>query len=127
MEVKKKEVAALEAKRQFEMLVSRCIEVMAERIRDEVPVDCDFSRLSVSFVIPSSENRALLIAEKSLIHEKKMFLLAGVMKKDSDKLFSISMFEGEKQEVLCYISKDTLHGELQEQISELSDRADDDE
>ena len=110
---------------QYRFLVGRVAEVMAERIRDEVPQSGKFGELSVSFGIPGTNNKGRMIVEPSLTASPEhRRLRVAVNRVGSDRLISNYLVHDTNENILKYLEKEDIVDELIPYFKRLSDRVD---
>ena len=111
----------------FCFLVGRVAEVIADRIKDEVPNSGDFSPLSVSFVIPGTDKKGCMYIEPSLTASSEFRRLAvAVRHKDSDRMITNYLFHGTNENIIEYLHREQIVDELLPCFLKLSERIDDD-
>jgi len=112
---------------QYRFLVGRVAEVMAERIRDEVPQSGKFGTLSVSFGIPGTNNKGRMMIEPSLTASPEhRRLRVAVNRVGSDQLISNYLVHDTNENLLKYLGKEDIADELILYFKRLSDRVDED-
>lgn len=112
---------------QWCFLVGRVAEVMTERIHNEIPQSGDFKTISVSFQIPSTNNKGYMFIEPSLTGTpKQRRLRIGVCRKGDDKLHSYYLLHDTTERIAEYLQSDKIVKVLIENFQVLSDRVDDD-
>ena len=94
---------------QMHFLVSRVAELMIQRIQNEVPQSGNFKNVSVSFIIPETQNRAVLLIEHSLtgIPEQRR-LLIGALRDGTDRLRSNYLMHDTNENIIKYLERDDI-------------------
>ena len=94
---------------QMRFLAGRAAELIIQRIHNEVPQRGDFRNISVSFIIPETQNRAVLLVEHSLtgIPEQRR-LLIGALRDGTDRLRSNYLIHDTNENIIKYLERDDI-------------------
>lgn len=94
---------------QIRFLAGRAAELLIQRIHNEVPQRGDFRNISVSFIIPETQNRAVLLVEHSLtgIPEQRR-LLIGALRDGTDRLRSNYLIHDTNENIMKYLERDDI-------------------
>lgn len=110
---------------QMDFLADKASKVMAERIENEVPENGKFTKLSVSWDIPKTLNKAILAVEADALEPKNSRRLAvGAYRKGSDNIRLGYISKGTKKEILEYIKNSDNKEKIIETAYQLSDSVD---
>lgn len=109
----------------YRLLTGRAAEVMAQRIRDEVPAHGNFGQLSVHFDIPQTDKMAVLLTSRSLTGPADYCRLqVGAMQKDSNRLVSNYLLNDTSENLAEYLEREDIVDELLPYFKRLSDSVD---
>jgi len=98
---------------QLRFLAGRAAEVLAQRIPNEVPPSGDFRNISVSFIVPETKNRAVLLIEHSLTGApNQRRLLIGALREGTDYLRSNYLLHDTNEKIIQYLKR----GDIVEQL-----------
>lgn len=123
--IKKEQQQVRSSKEQMDFLVSKAREVMTGRIENEVPENGKFAKLSVSWDVPDTLNKAMLTIEADALNPKDSRRLAvGSYRKGSDNIRLGYLLKGTKKEILEYIKSPESKEKLIETAYQLSDSVD---
>ena len=110
---------------QYRFLVGRAAEVMAERIRNEVPPSGHFNPPSVSFPIPETGNYGCLYIEPSLTGTpEQRRLVVAARRAGFDRLISNYLVHDANENILKYLGRENIVDELIPYFKRLSERMD---
>lgn len=94
---------------QIRFLAGRAAEVMIERIQKEVPQSGSFGNLSVSFMIPETTNRAVLLIEHSLTGtSEQRRLQIGALREGTDYLRSNYLIHDTNENIIKFLEQDDI-------------------
>ncbi len=94
---------------QLRLLAGRAAEVMIQRIKNEVPQSGSFGNLSVSFPIPETKIKAVLLIEHSLTGTpEQRRLQVGARKEDSDRLRSNYLMHDTNENIIKYLEREDI-------------------
>lgn len=97
------------AEEQMRFLTGRAVEVMIQRIQNEVPPSGNFGNLSVSFVIPETKNKAVLLIEHSLTGTpEQRRLQIGALREGTDRLRSNYLIHDTNENIIKYLEQDGI-------------------
>ena len=122
----KGKIAMLSKEEKMQILIPKGTDFLMQRIEKEVPENGKFKKLSVSFDIPDTQNKAQFIVEadgKDFKDQRRVSI--GVHHKNSDRVISNYMFKGTKQEVLAYLNNPENFEDFTKTVNELSTAVDD--
>ncbi len=108
-----------------EMLLGRCMEVLARLIRENLPESGLCKGCYVTFDFPGTDNLAGLWVECDLTDTSQRRLLTRALRNDTDLCVSNYMETGTQAEILAYLSDKNHIPELLESLQHLSDNVDD--
>lgn len=115
----------VENKATIETLTAEVFEELSERAEKEVPENGKFTGISVSYLIPDSQNIGKCIIKYDPLNPKdSRRLYAGVNRAGSDRLVSVELLKGSKKDILNYLSKQENQKEVIENIKDLSKEVD---
>lgn len=98
---------------QIRFLAGRAAEVMIQRIHNEVPQSGDFRNVSISFIIPETQNRAVLLIEHSLTGTPdQRRLLIGALRDGTDRLRSNYLMRDTNENIIKYLERDDIVEQL---------------
>ncbi len=114
-----------EEKQQMRNLSRRVIEVMLRRTREEVPEKGSFMRISVSFDVVRSKNRAFMAVEEDELDKQNTRRVCLVVTRPGcGYMMSEYHFKGSKAEVLEFLQTEGLEEKLYDRFGEMSERWD---
>ncbi|MBQ4122731.1 hypothetical protein IJD44_03285 [bacterium] len=123
--IDKKETKMTEKNEDMKFLLNACKEGLHNAAELKVPENGQFGRVSVGFVIPDSNNKGLLYITHSEENPKTQRLLSvGVHHKNSDRVISNLLLDGNKQEILEYLKSEENTQSIVDIINGLSDKTD---
>lgn len=94
---------------QMQLLTRRAAEVMIQRIENEVPQSGNFRNISVSFMIPETQNRAVLLIEHSLTGTpEQRRLQVGVLRDGTDRLCSNYLMHDTNEKIVKYLQQEKI-------------------
>ena len=98
---------------QIRFLAGRAAEVLIQRIHNEVPQSGDFRNISVSFIIPETQNRAVLLVEHSLtgIPEQRR-LQIGALREGTNRLRSNYLMHDTNENIIKYLKQEDIVEQL---------------
>ena len=119
-----------EIKRTFEeiikILVNNTTRFAALLTEKEVPRNGKFSPVSFSFNINETSNVGRFCTEYSAKNpEIERYLSLGVRHKNSDRLTSVYLTKGTKEEIISYLKDENNRPEIEKILAELSKKTDD--
>ena len=94
---------------QIRFLAGRAAEVLIQRIRNEVPPSGDFRNVSISFIIPETQNRAVLLIEHSFTGTSdQRRLLIGALRDGTDRLHSNYLMRDTNENIIKYLEREDI-------------------
>lgn len=122
----KGKIAMLSKDEKMQILVPKGSDLLMQRVEREVPENGKFKKISVSFDIPDTQNKAQFFIEADAKDYKdKRILSIGVHHQNSDRVVSNYMFKGTKQEIIDYLKDSKNFPEFTQTVNELSTAVDD--
>lgn len=98
---------------QLRFLAGRAAEVMIQRIEDEVPPSGSFGNISVSFEIPGTENKAVLLIEHSLTGASdQRRLQIGAFRKGTDRLHCNYLLHDTNENIIYFLKQVDIAAKL---------------
>ena len=98
---------------QLRFLAGRAAEVMIQRIQNEVPQSGSFRNISVSFIIPETKIRAVLLIEHSHtgtpVHRR---LQIGALREGTDRLRSAYLIHDTNENIIKYLDREDIVEQL---------------
>ncbi len=109
----------------IDTLTNKLCEILSQRVCAEVPQNGKFSKISVTYSIPDTQNKARVSVEHDLINPKDgRRLCVSSFRNGSDRLVSSYVFKGTKQEILEYLNNSKSAEKILKTIKQLSDSVD---
>ena len=109
----------------IDTLTNKLCEILSQRVCAEVPQNGKFSKISVTYSIPDTQNKARVSVEYDLINPKDgRRLCVSSFRNGSDRLVSSYVFKGTKQEILEYLNNSKSAEKILKTIKQLSDSVD---
>lgn len=94
---------------QMRFLAGRAAEVLIQRIHNEIPQSGDFRNISISFIVPETQNRAVLLIEHSLTGTPdQRRLLIGALRDGTDRLRSNYLVHDTNENIIKYLERDDI-------------------
>lgn len=122
----KGKIAMLSKEEKMQILIPKGSDLLMQRMEREVPENGKFQKISVSFDIPDTQNKAQFLIEADAKDYKDQRILSiGVHHQNSDRVISNYMFKGTKQEIIDYLKDNSNFPEFTQTVNELSDSVDD--
>lgn len=123
--IEKKENKMFDKNKAMNILMTSCKEGLYNAAERKVPQNGIFSKISVAFEIPKSNNEGLLYITHSAEDPKTQRVLSvGVHHKNSDRMISNILLKGTKEEILANLSSKENTQELVNIVNHLSDKTD---
>ena len=98
---------------QMRLLTGRAAEVMIQRIKTEVPKSGKFGNLSVSFKIPETNNKGVLLIEPSLTGTSfQRRLQIGARREGTDLLCSNYLIHDTNENIISFLEQDDIAEQL---------------
>lgn len=98
---------------QFRFLAGRVAELMVQRIQNEVPQRGNFGNLSVSFIVPETKNKAVLMIEDSLTGtSEQRRLRIGAIREGTDYFRSNYLMHDTNENIIKYLERDDIVEQL---------------
>ena len=112
-------------KEQINILAEKARAAMAERVEKEVPENGKFAKLSVSWSMPETLNKAVLAVEADAINSMDLRRFAvGSYRKGSDNIILGYLLKGTKKEILDFLNNPENTNKIILTAQQLSDSVD---
>jgi len=99
--------------KQMRFLAGRSAELLIQRIHNEVPQSGNFRNISVSFIIPETQNRAVLLIEHSLTGTSdQRRLLVGALREGTDSLRFNYLMRDTNENIVKYLERENIVEQL---------------
>ena len=106
-------------------VLEKCKEILFDASQRRMPENGKFSKFSIGFKVPETDNQGVLIVDFDANNPKDSRILSlGVHHKNSDRLISNILKTGTKQEILEYLNCNDNLAELIKTTNHLSDKTD---
>ena len=105
-------------------LISKVNELMIKRIIEEVPESGKFGNITVSYNIPDTQNRGLLMVEPSLTVDDFRRLSVCVVRNETDRVYQNYVIHGSNSDLIEYLSDEKGVDKLKDIYIRLSQSAD---
>ena len=100
-----------------ELLIQKCIEVLRDKLENDIPAEGKFNKVCVFFSYPDTNNEALLWIENG---SNSRYLCVGMRETGSDKVAYHYFAKGSNSEIDACLSNDEIIVEIHNDLKSLN-------